>query len=1006
MTNDPPGYIELHCHSNFSLLDGASHPEDLVKRAAELAMPALALTDHNALYGAVRFSQAAKQYGIRPLFGAELTLDDNTHLTVLVVNDQGWYNLCSLLTLARNNAPKGQALLPPGVLPDYATGLITLSGCRHGAIAKALLANNWQQAVKTARQYMDWFGPDRFFIELQHHRLTEDDRLVYKLFQLANRLNLPYVATNNVHYAAREASALQDVLVCIGKGVTLDNSRAFRRPNSEYFLKSPQEMRALFSAYPDALGNTLYVADLCTFDLKHGLQELPAFATPDHTSAASYLANLCHQALLVRLPDAPARAHEQLAYELSVIAQCGLENYFLVVWDIVRFANEQGILNQGRGSAANSMVAYLLGISPINPLTHNLVFERFLSPERASTPDIDIDFQANRREEIIQYVFEKYGLAHAAMACTFVTFQSRMTRREVGKALGIPLALIEEKANLPPGQQRPSGPTWQQYEALCQQILDFPRHLSIHSGGMVISKAPLAERVPTEPAAMAGRFVVQWDKTSLEIMGVIKIDILGLRVLSAIAGASQTLADINGTAPNLAALSPTDPAIYQMLAEADTVGVFQVESRAQAQVLPQLLPRTFEDIVVSISLIRPGPIQGNMVHPFLRRRLGYEPVTYPHAVLESALAETLGVILFQEQVIKVAHDMSHFSPGQGELLRRTLGGKGGPKGVEKFQTAFLEGAHEQGVSYETAAHVFEQLKAFAGYSFPKSHAAAFAVLVYQSAWLKRYHTAAYLCAILNEQPMGFWSPAVIVNDARRHGVTVLPVSIHRSQADCVLEGPNIRLGLQYVAYLTEKQIQTLIAAREERLFSDLPDFLRRVSLPRPIVENLILIGAMDEWGVARRQLLWELGERFAREGELPLVFPVHNVDLPPLSRRETLQAEYVVLGLSPGDHVMGMYQEALREQGILGSRELNAASDGSMVRIAGQVTVHQAPPTAKGFHFVTLEDADGMMNIIVRPNLYEKYRFVLRTSPLLIVTGEVQKKGTVVNVIGQHIATL
>jgi len=711
-------YVELHCHSNFSLLDGASHPEDLIKRAAELGMPALALTDHGAVYGAVRFAQAAQQHGIHALFGAELTLDDQTHLTLLVENEQGWRNLCSLITIARHNAPKGQAVLPVSALPDHAGGLIALSGCKRGSVPQSLLTNDWPQAVRTARQYRDWFGQERFFIELQHHHLPEDDKLIYKLVQLATRLDLGYVVTNNVHYTTRDAAPLQDVLVCIRHGLTLDNARSIRRPNSEYFLKSSEAMQALFGAYPAAIQTTRHIAERCAFTLAYGLQDLPVFPTLDGTSADAYLARLCEQALRQRLPDAPARAHELLAYELSVIRQSGLANYFLIVWDIVRFAREQNILCQGRGSAANSLVAYLLGISPINPLAHNLVFERFLSPERTSTPDIDIDFAAgDDRERVIQYVFEKWGHQHSAMACTFVTFQKRMARREIGKVLGVPIEMIEDKTRLLSPQQRTSTPAWQHYERLCQQIIDCPRHLSIHNGGMIISRKPLAERVPTEPATMDGRFVVQWDKTALETLGIVKIDILGLRMLSAIAGAKQMVAETTGEALDLSQLQPTDPAVYEMLAHADTVGVFQVESRAQAQVLPRLLPRNYSDIVVSISLIRPGPIQGNMVHPYLRWRLGAEPIQYPHAVLEPVLAETLGVVLWQEQVLRVAQAMGQFTPGQGELLRRALGGKAGPVAVERFQAAFIAGAQQQGVSYATAAQVFEQLKAFGGYSF-------------------------------------------------------------------------------------------------------------------------------------------------------------------------------------------------------------------------------------------------------------------------------------------------
>ncbi|UCC89484.1 MAG: DNA polymerase III subunit alpha, partial [Anaerolineales bacterium] len=886
-----PDYIELHCHSNFSLLDGASHPEDLVTHAAESGMTALALTDHDAVYGAVRFIQAAQAHGIQPILGTELTLEGETspagkiryHLTLLVENEVGWANLCWLISRSRHNAPKGQALLPSGELADHTEGLVALSGCRQGQIATALLRKDRAAALAATRHYRDLFGPGRFWIELQHHLLPDDDALVDGLVGLARHLGVGYVATNNVHYATRADQQLQDILVCISRQIRLDEAGPFLRPNSEFYLKPGWRMAPLFATYPEALVNTRRIAERCHFELRYGLQDLPQFPTPPGWDALAYLQRLCHNAIPARYPTPTSRLRQQLAHELAVIEQAGLANYFLIVWDIVRFAGQNGIRCQGRGSAANSLVAYLLGITPIDPLAHKLVFERFLpgahAGERGILPDIDIDFQADRREEVIQYVYQRYGPKHTAMACTMVTFRSRSAWRDVGKTLGLPPDLMSQAAralNTPPitdsraspdaesrqpaagkglaanGQQsaivRPAKPPDEDSLGallrLCRQLEGFPRHLGIHNGGMVITGSPLAERVPTEPATMPKRVVVQWDKAALETAGLVKIDLLGLRMLSAITEAVEIIYQSTKEQVDLDRLAFDDPAVYEMIASADTIGVFQVESRAQAQILPRLQPRRFEDLIVSISLIRPGPIQGNMVHPYLRRRLGVEPVAYPHPSLKPALAETLGVILFQEQVLKVARDLAGFTPALGEQLRRTLGGKQGEQAVEGFWSAFLEGAQARGVPEPVAEAVFGQLKAFGGYSFPKSHAAAFAVLVYQSAWLKRYYPEAFYTALLNNQPMGFWSPAVLVGDARRHEVRILPVDMHHSRAKCEVEKGSIRLGLNYVQGLGEASIARLEEARETQAFIGLADFCQRTQLPRRVIENLILVGAM------------------------------------------------------------------------------------------------------------------------------------------------------------------
>ncbi|HRL13660.1 MAG TPA: DNA polymerase III subunit alpha, partial [Aggregatilineales bacterium] len=592
-------YTELHTHSYFSLLDGASSPEDLAARAAALGMDALALTDHDAVYGAVRFAQAAQIHGLRPIFGAELTLADDSHLTLLVRDTSGWANLCTLITLARDNAPKGEARLPQGVLEDHAAGLIALSGCRRGAIPAAVQRGDTESALGLALHYAGLFGRDGFWIELQHHRHRDDVTRLRGLSRLAEAAKVGIVATNNVHYAEPSGRALHDVLACIKHGLPLDENPHLRH-NAEYHLKSGAEMRALFAGWPQALANTQHIAAQCDFTPQTGLQALPVFPTPPGMDADAYLRDLCHYA------DLPERDRIQLDHELGIIRASGLSNYFLIVWDIVRFAREQGIACQGRGSAANSLVAYLLKISPVNPLEHDLTFERFLSAERQVVPDIDIDFDAARREEVIQYVYGRYGTAHAAMACTLVTFRARSALRDVGKAFGLPPDLLDHVAgsldvwqarHLPESGTlqlalggRVSIPTWQHIIALCEQIHKLPRHLGIHNGGMVITGAPLSQRVPTEPATMEDRTVVQWDKESLEDAGLVKIDILGLRMLSAISEAAA-IVSATGATFDLDALTFDDPAVYAMICEADTVGVFQVESRAQAQVLPRLKPR-------------------------------------------------------------------------------------------------------------------------------------------------------------------------------------------------------------------------------------------------------------------------------------------------------------------------------------------------------------------------------------------------------------------------------
>ena len=1018
MTTTDANYIELHCHSFYSLLDGASSPEALVEEAARLGMSALALIDHDAVYGAVRFTQAAEQYHIHPIFGAELTLDEGAHLTLLVEDNTGWHNLCWLISQARQNAPKGSASLPSSLLEGHTDGLIALTGCRSSAIVTALLKGDWEAARASARQYSALFGSNRLWIELQHHLLPTDEWLIERQIALAHEMGLGYVATNNVHYATRDGHRLQDVLVCIGQNVTLDEAGRLRRPNSEYYLKSNRQMAPLFSRYPEALRNTLRIAERCQFVLRYGVQDLPSFPTPDGMSATSHLRRLCVQALPRWYASPPDPVKQRLEHELAVIEQGRLANYFLIVWDIVQYAHTHRILCQGRGSAACSLVAYLLGITPIDPVEHGLVFERFLSPERQLPPDIDLDIDAARRGEVIQYVYRRYGTTHAAMACTFITFRARSALRDVGKVLGLPLHLLEQASRaldlrtpdentmeqaIGEGYQ---SPVWQQVLDLCRQIDGYPRHLGIHNGAMVIMGPPLIEHVPTEPATMPGRMVVQWDKMELEAVGLVKIDLLGLRMLSAVAEAVDLVEQQTGQRPDLNSLRFDDPALYAMLSRADTIGVFQVESRAQSMLLPRLKPKSFLDLIIAISLIRPGPIQGNMVHPFLRRRDGLEPVSYAHPRLENALSETLGVVVYQEQVLMVARDLAGFTGGQGELLRRALGSKRSEEAVATFRTSFIEGAQRKGVPVTIAEEVFEALVAFGSYSFPKSHAAAFATLVYKSAWLKRNWLAALLVGLLNNQPMGFWSPSVLIHDAERHGVTVLPVDIVASEARCILEGKHVRLGFNYVKSVGESGATRLIKARAESVFVDLRDLCRRTRLPPRIVENLILSGAFDRWRIPRRKLVWELGKLSYPVDELNLSYPDDDISLPELEAGEKLAFEYSVMGLSTDTHAVSLYRSWLTEHNVLTSTEFRRCKTGQLITIAGQIVVHQAPPTAKGVHFIALEDEDGLVDVVVKPPIYAQYRRIIRESSLLMVRGVVQRSGGAVSLLAQQVRSV
>lgn len=1009
-------YAELHAHSYYSLLDGASSPEALLDEAVALGLRGLALTDHDNLYGAVRFWRAAQQRGIHAIIGAELTTAAG-HLTLLAETQTGYANLCRLITASRlpDRPPpddwpgKTTTPLTWGDLHRRRSGLIVLSGCRRGPLAAPLLAGETDQARANAARLVEIFGPDHVFIELQRHLLPDEPPLLRNLADIARRLALPLVATNNAHYAGRDDYRLQDVLVCINHLAALSAAGPWLRPNHEYYLKSPHEMARLFPAWPQALANTLAIAERCQISLDFSCQRLPAFPTPADHTAFSYLYELCQAGLRHKYNPITPAASKQLAYELDVIEQSGLAGYFLIVWDIVRFAHEQGIRYQGRGSAANSLVAYLLDITPVDPLRFHLLFDRFLAPDSQTMPDIDIDFAADRREEVIQYVYRRYGAEHVAMVCNINTFQERSALRDVGRALGLQpeiVAQIQRRGRgetSTPGDASPPESVPDLLFDLARQIEGVPRHLSIHVGGMIITAGPLAAIAPLERATMPGRVVVQWDKDSVEDAGLIKIDLLGLRTLGMVDEIARSIEARTGQAPPLASLSLDDPGVYDALCAGDTLGAFQVESRAQTQMLPRLQPRCFEDLVVEVAIVRPGPIQGDMVHPYLRRRQGLEPVSYPHPALETVLGETLGVILFQEQVLRVAMTAAGFSGGEAGQLRRALSRGRSHEEMTRLGQRFVAGATGRGASPEIAAEIFRQLAGFTAYGFCKSHAAAFALLSYQTMWLKLHHPAEFYCALLNHQPMGFYAPAVVMGDAGRHGVTVLPPDLNRSQEACTLTGEGIRLGLRYIKGVGPTARARLLAGQP---FHDLQDLCRRTRLPQDVITALIRAGALDNLEPDRRRLLWALGQVDYR----PLVIDLEaeNEDaailaLPALSEAEAMAWDWELLGMTPGDHLMRLYRPYLQNQGILSAAEMEGCEDGAMVKVAGQVVVRQSPPTAKGHLFLTLEDETGLANLIVRPALYAKRHEILRYAPLLAAAGRVQREGAACSMLAQGV---
>ncbi len=1031
-------FVELAARSAFSLLSGASNPESLAERAAAVGLPALALADVFDLGGAIRFTRACDDADVRPIIGGEIRLGDGkrtaagsvgdgrVRLVLLCESLAGYHDLSSLITRARLASPRGS---PGLVFPE-------LEGRTDGLTCLLMTGNLLPDTpgLDYRIERLRALFPDRFHLALEHHGLPADARRCAAWIRHARDVDLSWVPVNAPWYACPRDRIVLDVLTCLRYGTTLEEADDRLPPNGEWYLKGAAHMRERWGR--EALLETVRVAERCRFHMTDLKPRLPPFEVPGGGDRNAFLRGLVEQGGRERYGDHLSTRHlRQIEHELRIIRRLELADYFLIMWDIVRFANRRGILVQGRGSAANSAVCYCLGITAVDPIGLDLLFERFLSESRHEPPDIDLDIAHRDREEILQYVYQKYGRRHAAMVCESITYRGKMAVRDAARALGFSSAesdrlslevdrggAMDAARRLAEGGAANAGldladPRTIALIRTVAGLEDLPRHRSIHVGGFVISDRPIGELVPVERASMADRTVIQWDKDDLDLPGFIKFDLLGLGMLTLLGDAIRTIRRTRGVSIDLARLPPDDPEVYDMICAADTVGVFQIESRAQMNTLPRVRPRCFYDLVVEVALIRPGPIQGDMVHPYLRRRNGEEPVTYLDPRLEPLLKRTLGVPLFQEQGMKVAIALAGFTPAQADNMRRAMGFKRSHQKMQQVERDLVEGLKRNDVAPDVAAQILKYLTAFANYGFPESHSASFALLVYASAYLKRYYAPEFYAALLNAQPMGFYSPGTLIHDARRHGVEVRPVDLAHSAWDSTLEGPQsrapgaldaepprssipaLRIGLRLVHGLGSRARENLQAARDEGPFCSVEDVLRRSGLGPSELRVLAEAGAFETLWPGRRQALWEL-LRQARGDAGPLARrgPERAAPVREMSPVERVAADYRCVGLSPEGHPMEFLRTRLERQGVLTAEDLRSRRSGDEVRVAGLAICRQVPGTAKGVMFVTLEDETGFSNCVVMPDVREGLRDTLR-APLLLMEGVVENEQGVVNVL-------
>jgi error-prone DNA polymerase len=1047
-------YVELHSSSAFSFLEGASRPEDLVSRAKELELPAIALVDRDGVYGSPRFHMAAKSVGIRAHVGAEISVEGfgdqarppfwmpnsfsprPVRLPLLVENRTGYQNLCRLMTRYKlREKEKGTGMATLEEIAEHAEGLVCLTGGEEGVLAASLSNSGHDEARKNIEKLTALFGKESVYVEIQRHCDPVEERRNQAAVRLAETLRLPLLATNGVRYARVAEREILDVFTCIRNHCKLETAGRLLERNDERHLRSTEEMMQLFSDLPEAIHNTCELSVRLGYTLAELGYEFPRYPVPEGETMDSFLRKRTeegfHKRYAVKRDDELfERAKRQVQKELALIEKLHLAGYFLIVWDIIRFCREQRILVQGRGSAANSAVCYSLEITAVDPVGMELLFERFLSEERGEWPDIDLDLPSgDQREKAIQYVYRRYGQLGAAMTANVITYRDRSAAREVGKALGFDQQTLDQLSSVVnSGEWRGPSDTFEnhfqqvgfdlnhprvrKYWELCERIQDLPRHLGQHSGGMVVCQGQLDSVVPLEPATMPGRVVVQWDKDDCADMGIVKVDLLGLGMMAVLEDCLELIPKHYGEPIDLAQLPPDDPPVYETLRRADTVGMFQVESRAQMASLPRNAPVKFYDLVVQVAIIRPGPIVGKMMHPYMRRRQGKESVAYAHPSLEPVLKRTLGVPLFQEQLLRMAMIAANFTGGEAEDLRRAMGFKRSEERMHKIEAKLRSGMTQNGFSPAIQDEIITQITSYARYGFPESHAASFALIAYASAYLKFHYLAAFTAALLNNQPMGFYSPAVLVHDAQLHGLRVRPIDVLQSEWNCTLEHtkkkdgkevPCLRIGLRYVRGMRQAAAEKLVRERRERSFEGIEDLIRRVpELQKPELVTLSEIGALNSLGerMHRRSALWQV-ERAARPAGPLLDGIPEQVELSPLLQmtdEERLVADFHGSGMSTGPHPLSYCREELAKRGVKRAADLSRIPDGQCTRVAGCVIARQRPGTAKGFVFLSLEDETGISNVIVNPDLYEKYRVVINREKFLQVEGVLQNQDRTISI--------
>ncbi len=1051
-------YVELHACSAFSFLRGGSFPEQLAETAAELKMPAMALLDRNGVYGAQRFAVAAREKGVRPIVGAELTMEDGSVVPVLVKDRRGYENLCELLTQAHlRSSEKGKCAVKWSELPNFADGIVALLGSarlqragfgilpkqslkssrRQNVVARTLQACAPQNPADHAQLLIDAFGRENVYVEIQRHFLRGEDRLNQQLCDLAEEHHVPVIATNGVQYARPHGRQVLDVFTCIREHTHLDAGGKLLTQNAERHLKSDAQMRALFADRPEAIENTQRLADRLEFTLENIGYEFPSFPVPEGHDMNSFLRTITLFGAQQRYTSISIAVKRKLEEELRLITRLGFAGYFLIVWDIINFCREHNVMVQGRGSAANSAVCYCLGITPVDPVSNNLVFERFLSESRKGWPDIDLDLPSgDRRESVIQEVYRRYGKHGAAMTANVITYRGRSAAREIGKALNFSPNILDrfshlfasgdfphtldlraqiEQAGLPKAHPRMPA-----FISLYQAIYGLPRHLGQHSGGMIICQGKLSSFVPLENASMPGRVVAQWDKDDCEDLGIVKVDLLGLGMMSVMQDAFELCRE-RGRPIDLAHIPTDDAPTYKMMQEADTIGVFQIESRAQMATLPRMKPKCFYDVVIEVAIIRPGPIQGDMVHPYLNRRAGREKITYFDDRLKPVLERTLGVPLFQEQMLKIAMIMADFSGDEAEELRRALSFHRSEERMNKVSVKLRKAMERNGVAPDVIDKILQSITSFALYGFPESHAISFAILAYGSAYLKVHRAPEFYASLLNNQPMGFYTPATIVKDAQRHGTRILPVCARESDWVCtVVSDDTVRLGFCVVNGMRKEHGETLVAERERAAFESLEDLKRRVELSKEELRTLAELGALNCFAEHRRSALWKVEETIyedlldtrstpdglkpSRGGELKQNGASAKSPLAGMSMPERVRADYTTMNLTTGPHPMKLLRTQLPQ--IWRASDLRSARHGATVQIAGNVICRQRPGTAKGFVFVSLEDETGVSNAIVTPDLFERMRLLITEEPFLVIEGKVQNTDNVVLIKAEKIRPL